>query len=127
MPAARYSPTIPLRMTKPPNPYFHFHPYGAVHFCVLAVFALLVALMVVLRRTDDIAHVRPRRRFMDRSIGWIGLGVAIFVQAVTLWPSRFDHLTSLPIQICDLVMFIAPLGLITGWRPLRALAYFWGL
>jgi hypothetical integral membrane protein (TIGR02206 family) len=105
----------------------HFEPYTATHAWVVVAFLAMVAAMVLLRRQDDIATHPPRRRFMDKSIGWIGLAAATFVQTVTLWPSRFDHWTSLPLHICDIVMFVAPLALLLGWRPLRAIAYFWGL
>ena len=57
----------------------------------------------------------------------MGLAAAIFVQVVTLWPSRFNIWTSLPLHVCDICMFVAPLSLLLGRRPLRAIAYFWGL
>ncbi len=64
---------------------------------------------------------------MDQAAGWLGLAAACFVQAVTLWPSRFSFQTSLPLHICDIVMFIAPAALVLRWRRLRSIAYFWGL
>ncbi|HSV14964.1 MAG TPA: TIGR02206 family membrane protein [Tepidisphaeraceae bacterium] len=105
----------------------HFEPYTATHACVVAAFVMLVAAMVAMRRRDDIATVPPNRRAMDYAIGYIGLAAAVFVQVVTLWPGRFDVWTSLPLHVCDICMFVAPLSLLLGWRPLRAIAYFWGL
>jgi hypothetical integral membrane protein (TIGR02206 family) len=63
----------------------------------------------------------------DRFLGWIALAAACFVQIATLWPSRFQYDTSLPLHICDLMMFIAPGALLLRWRSLRAMTYFWGL
>jgi hypothetical integral membrane protein (TIGR02206 family) len=57
----------------------------------------------------------------------MALGAACFVQISCLWPSRFDADTSLPLHICDLMMFIAPGALLLRWRWMRAMTYFWGL
>lgn len=105
----------------------HFHPYTMTHLCVVLAFALLATVMIAMRRSDGVATVPPRRRIMDKSLGWIGLGAALFVQATTLWPSRFDYRTALPLHVCDIVMFVAPAALIWRWRRFRAIAYFWGL
>jgi hypothetical integral membrane protein (TIGR02206 family) len=80
-----------------------------------------------MRRCDAVAEVQPKRRLMDKAVGWIGLAAALFVQTVTLWPSRFSVQTALPLHICDIVMFVAPAALILRWRRLRTIAYFWGL
>jgi hypothetical integral membrane protein (TIGR02206 family) len=105
----------------------HFWPYSATHLCVVLAFMLLVTAMVLMRRYEGVADVPPRRRLMDKIAGWIGLGAALFVQVATLWPSRFAVQTALPLHICDLVMFAAPLALLLRWRRLRTIAYFWGL
>jgi hypothetical integral membrane protein (TIGR02206 family) len=104
-----------------------FQPYTLTHLCVVLVFLIFVAGMVLLRRWDDVATVGPHRRFMDKSLGWIGLAGALFVQIACMWPSAFDYHTSLPLHICDLMMFVAPMALLIRQRSLRALAYFWGL
>jgi hypothetical integral membrane protein (TIGR02206 family) len=114
-------------MKKPPYWLHHFKPYTETHLCVVLAFALFVTIMILMRRCDTVADVPPRRWFMDKTVGWIGLGAALFVQAVTLWPSRFSVQTALPLHICDIVMFVAPLALLLRWRKLRIIAYFWGL
>ncbi|MFG0275878.1 MAG: TIGR02206 family membrane protein [Phycisphaerales bacterium] len=43
------------------------------------------------------------------------------------WPSNFDWARSLPLHICDLVVWLAPLALLTQWRPARTVLYFWGV
>jgi hypothetical integral membrane protein (TIGR02206 family) len=105
----------------------HFEPYTATHACVVFAFAAMVTAMVAMRRRDEVALVPPNRRAMDKAVGWVGLAAAVFVQTVTLWPSRFDVWTSLPLHVCDIVMFVAPLSLLLRWRSLRAIAYFWGI
>ncbi len=93
----------------------------------MVAFSLLVTAMIVMRRSEGVADVPPHRRLMDKIAGWIGLGAALFVQTATLWPSRFSLQISLPLHICDIVMFVAPLALLLRWRRLRTIAYFWGL
>lgn len=105
----------------------NFEPFTATHACVVFAFVAMVVAMVALRRRDEVALIPPNRRAMDYAIGWVGLGAAVFVQTVTLWPTRFDIWTSLPLHVCDIVMFTSPLSLLLGWRPLRAIGYFWGI
>jgi hypothetical integral membrane protein (TIGR02206 family) len=98
-----------------------------VHLLVVLVFGCFVIAIVSLRRCDGVATDQPRRCLLDKTIGWIALVAASLVQIVTLWPTRFDYLTSLPLHICDLGMFMAPGALLLRWRWLRDMAYFWGL
>lgn len=105
----------------------HFQPFSLTHLFVVLAFGLLVVAIVSLRRCDDVATVGPRRRLLDKTIGWIALAAACFVQIACLWPSRFEYDTALPLHICDLMMFIAPGALLLRWRSLRAMTYFWGL
>src|SRR5271155_1057025 len=104
-----------------------FQPYSLTHGCVVLGFIALAGGVIALRRSDDIQPISLRRRFMDLSIGWIGLAAACAVQFLCLRPSAFDYRSSLPLHVCDLMMLIAPAALLLRWRLLRALAYFWGL
>jgi len=105
----------------------YFKPYTMNHLYVVLAFGIFVALIVAMRRCDEVAEVHSRRRTVDKTFGWIALSAACFVQISTLWPSRFNYLTALPLHICDLGMFIAPCALLLRWRWLRDMAYFWGL
>ena len=105
----------------------NFHPYSIRHLCVVVTFGAMVSSMIAMRRNEVVADDPPKRRLMDKSLGWIGLSAAAFVQGTTLWPSRFCYQTALPLHICDTVVFVAPLALLLRWRKLRAIAYFWGL
>ena len=116
-----------MTQTKPGFWKDHFHPFTITHLCVLIVFAIFITGIVSLRKCDDVAEVPFRRRYLDKGLGWVALLAACFVQIATLWPSRFDARTSLPLHICDIGMFVSPLALILKWRPLRTISYFWGL
>lgn len=104
-----------------------FEPFSVTHACVVLVFVVLVTAMVALRRHHDVALLPASCGAMDNAVGWIGLTAAVFVQVVTLWPSRFDVLTSLPLHVCDICMFVAPASLLLGWPALRGIGYFWGI
>lgn len=111
------------------SPYWvhHFVLYGRTHLCVVLVFAAIVAVLATFRQINGIADVQPRRRIFDRTIGWVALCAALYVQAATLWPSRFDYRTALPLHICDIGMLVAPLALLLRLHSLRVITYFWGL
>jgi hypothetical integral membrane protein (TIGR02206 family) len=105
----------------------YFAPYTRTHLYVVIAFLLFIAMIVSLRRCDEVADDHSRRRLVDKTFGWIALAAACFVQISTLWPTRFNYLTALPLHICDLGMFMAPCELLLRWRWLRDMAYFWGL
>jgi hypothetical integral membrane protein (TIGR02206 family) len=50
-----------------------------------------------------------------------------WVQTFGLLPWRYEAAKALPLQVCDLMGFLAPAALVTNWRALRALLYFWGI
>lgn len=42
-------------------------------------------------------------------------------------PSRFRLDNSLPLHLCDVAGLLAPVALLTLWRPLRAVLFFWAI
>lgn len=62
-------------------------------------------------------------------LAWIWTTIAWQAMA-TVWyllPRHFDWYESLPLHLCDLAAWVAPLALLTQKRWLRSLLYFWGL
>jgi hypothetical integral membrane protein (TIGR02206 family) len=102
-----------------------FQPYSATHLAVVAGFTLATAAVVALGRRWRGDPVKQRR--LDVCLAAAGLMTWVWVQAFGLMPWRYEHHKALPLQICDLVGFLAPAALFTRWRPLRALLYFWGI
>jgi hypothetical integral membrane protein (TIGR02206 family) len=101
-----------------------FQPFSWMHAASLAGLLGLTLAAVALRRRRD-ADAPPSRW----EIAWVVFTVLLWI-AVNGWqllPGRYDPRYSLPLQICDLVSLAVPLALLTSWRPLRALLYFWGL
>lgn len=60
---------------------------------------------------------------------WIGTTSAWQAMALVwyLLPRNFDWYESLPLHLCDLAAWVAPLALLTQLRWLRSLLYFWGI
>ena len=60
-------------------------------------------------------------------IAVVCLLIWVTVKVFRVLPSRYDPSKAIPLQVCDWVGLVAPLAIWTGWRPLRAILYFWGL
>jgi len=101
-----------------------FHPFSWLHAATLAALLGVTFAAVALRRRR--APEAPPSRgekvwVLVTLLLWIG------VNGAQLLPGRFDVRSSLPVQLCDLVSLAVPLAILTSWRPLRAILYFWGL
>ncbi len=97
-----------------------FHAFSALHAATLAVLAALMLAAIVARRR------RPRPA-AERAVALGFLAAWLTTYAYLLWPPLRDLPTTLPLHLCHLAALNAPLVLLTGWRPLRAIQYFWGL
>lgn len=62
-----------------------------------------------------------------RALGWSTLGMTLFSAIGYVTYAVDEPGKYLPLQICDIAGMVAPLALLTGWRPLRAVLYFWGI
>ncbi len=70
----------------------------------------------------------PDREWRLRLL-WVWTTIAWQTMA-TVWyllPRNFDWYESLPLHLCDLAAWVAPLALLTQKRWLRTLLYFWGI
>ncbi len=97
-----------------------FAPYGWLHLvAVIGCLAVIAGLVLAGRRLDG-----PQRARLRHILGVFGLAYWL---AYNIWWNRngVDVATGLPLQICDINGVIAPLALLTLWRPLRATLYFW--
>jgi len=103
-----------------------FRPFSTTHAAVLLLFATTVTTLVVLRRRRERGHpVRAAR--LDRRLGIVAVLVWLFATFVQFFPRYYDRTSSLPLQLCDFTIIAVPLALFTGWRPARAIVYFWGI
>ena len=102
-----------------------FQPYSLTHAAVIAVFALATAAVVALARRWRDEPIKQRR--LDVCLAAAGLLTWAWVQTFGLLPWRYEAAKALPLHVCDLVGVLAPAALITRWRVLRALLYFWGI
>jgi len=101
-----------------------FQPFTVFHaLTVLACFAAMAAASGIGRRWRG---TERERRFCN---GW-AYAVLAFQTIISIYwllPANFDLNYSLPLQLCDLAAFVAPIALLTQRRELRTLLYFWGI
>ncbi|MEL7473930.1 MAG: TIGR02206 family membrane protein [Planctomycetota bacterium] len=105
-----------------------FRPFGWMHLlAVIVCGSIMVGAMTLGRRWRS----RPETVPTERRFRWI---VALMMlafqggqQSYLLLPTNFDWRVSLPLHVCDLIAWTTPIALVTQWRPLRAMLYFWGI
>jgi len=102
-----------------------FRAFSTLHAAALAVIAALVLAAIAARRRRPAAPLAPGA--IERTVALGFLGAWITTYACLLYPPLRDLPTTLPLHLCHLAALNAPLVLLTGWRPLRAIQYFWGL
>ncbi len=101
-----------------------FRPFTTFHLVVaiVCIAATIGACRVGVRRRGTAFELWFRR-------SWAGLIVLEQIVAYWWWsrPERFDPSWTLPLHLCSIVVWIAPVALLGTWRTPRALLYFWGL
>ena len=68
-----------------------------------------------------------RERWLRRA--WVGTLIPFQILSICWWmlPANYDRNLSLPLHICDLVVWIIPLAMFTSMRWAPAVVYFWGV
>src|SRR5207247_7845870 len=103
-----------------------FRPFSIVHALVLLTFAATVTGLVLTRRR--LCRIAPARAdAFDRNLGIIATVIWLFTTLVQFLPRYYDRTSSLPLHVCDFTIMAVPLALLTGWRPARAITWFWGV
>lgn len=105
-----------------------FHAFTPQHVVTLAVVVGLMAGACILGRRW-LADVRRQRWEWTFRLVWICTTI-VWQAAAVVWyllPAQFDWYESLPLHLCDLAAWVAPLALLTQKRWLRSLLYFWGI
>ena len=99
---------------------------SAMHAAVIAVTVVAVVAIVVAGRL-----IRRRGATVARRLDRCGAAVLLLtwatVVAYDLKPARRSVAQSTPLQVCDVVIVSATIGLFTRRRTARAIGYFWGL
>lgn len=116
-----------------------FHAFTLQHLATLTLFVgLMVGACWLGRRWLSEKHTgagraRPRAARPDLEwrlrLVWVWTTIA-WQSFATVWyllPRNFDWYESLPLHLCDLAAWVAPLALLTQKRWLRTLLYFWGI
>lgn len=109
-----------------------FAPFTREHLAAVAACVLAAGVVIAVGRA-----VRPPAPAFPadphtidpagRVLGALALAHWVAQQAWWNIPARFDAAQSLPLHVCDLNGLVAALALLTGYRCLTAILYFWGL
>ena len=95
--------------------------FGPVHLALLAAVLLLALGLARLCKTRP-AWRRPVR---------LALGFGIMLNEFVWWGFRYHregvHLPNLPLQLCDVTLWMAVLGCLTLWPAIVEFAYFAGI
>ncbi|MDX1376684.1 MAG: TIGR02206 family membrane protein [Burkholderiales bacterium] len=102
-----------------------FRAFSALHAIALCTIAALTLLAIALRRRRPPEPLAPGP--VERTLALAYLGAWIVTYLWLLAPGLREPASTLPLHLCHLAAANAALVLLTGWRPLRALQYFWGL
>jgi hypothetical integral membrane protein (TIGR02206 family) len=101
-----------------------FSLFGLLH---LLTAGLLIAIMLAAIILGRKWRGTEREKILRNHWAWFTI---LWQTGAVIWwllPSNFHLAVSLPLQLCDLAVWIAPLALLTQNRTLRALLFFWGL
>jgi len=105
-----------------------FEPFTLQHAVVAGCFVVAIACVAIvgrrLRRTT--AGIERERLLRRWAVGFSCI-VAVLQIVYYLLPGQFELSVSLPLQLCDLAVIVAPIALSTQARWARTLLYFWGL
>ena len=95
--------------------------FGPLHLALLAAIAAITALLAML----------CRRKLMARRATRLALGYGLAVNEIIWWIYRYSregvHLPNLPLQLCDMVVWLAVAASITLAPRIVEFAYFAGL
>lgn len=98
-------------------------PFSITHGAAVGFFLILT----VAASTWASKQTEPRLRRFERLLGTAFLVIAALYLAWWLLPRNFDLQRSLPLHICDVLSFVAPLALLFQRRSLTTIIVFWGL
>lgn len=103
---------------------FQFTSFGPLHVTTVVLLLLLMVGAIWLGRIwrQTRRERRLRHAWIGLTFAWQGIAVVWY-----LWPSHFDLVESLPLHMCDMAAWIAPVALLTQKRLLRTLLFFWGI
>ncbi|MBS0191541.1 MAG: TIGR02206 family membrane protein [Phycisphaerales bacterium] len=100
-----------------------FSPFTVSHAIVLVLFSVCTGLICssLASRSD------PVRRRAEIALGGIFLAISSAYGVWWLLPGNLDISRSLPLHVCDILSFIAPLALLTRNRRMTHIVLFCGL
>ena len=102
-----------------------FSPFTSAHGGALLCIAVVITLAVAYGRKRFVPRSAHALSGFESTLAYAN--VAVWLAAHGWWqlPTRFDAVTTLPLQMCHITSLIASAVLLTQHRTLRAILYFW--
>ncbi len=107
-----------------PNVVFTFAVHRPGHLAAVAFLVIATWACCWWGRRLRARGTEPKFR---RALGWTMLAATLFTVVGYGAYALEEPGKYLPLQICDIVGLIAPVAVLTGYRPLLAILYFWGI
>ena len=108
----------------------HFEPFGTFHGVTLLACVVSIALVCWIGRTLrglDQRSGGARERTFIVGVAVLMFGFQAFATGWRLLPSQFSIDESLPLHLCRVGGWVAPIALLTGGARSRSILFFWGL
>jgi len=101
-----------------------FRPFSVQHLVTLGVCGLAGWALIGAGRAW-----KGTEKEMHLGLVWGGFSVCANLWSWVYWtlPPVWNIRMSLPIQLCDFACLAAPLALITRWRIIRSMLFYWGI
>lgn len=98
-----------------------FVPFTAMHGITVAICLALIAALAMLGRALRETRSEPHLRHAIAAFA-----IVFWIVYNTWWNwGGLDLYSGLPLHFCDVLGLLAPIALLTLYRPLRATLYFW--
>jgi hypothetical integral membrane protein (TIGR02206 family) len=108
------SPVLALQLER-------FQAFSWMHGLTLLGWTLLIAALVIVGRR---LRQRHHETAFAQSLAWVCLalwGVQLWYYLFIVW----DPFVSIPLHFCDVAALVGPIAILTRYRPLRNILYFW--
>jgi hypothetical integral membrane protein (TIGR02206 family) len=100
-----------------------FHPFHTQHLITLGLIAILCILIILTAKNAAAA----KHKVLGRLLGVVLLGYAVCIYAQQAIEKALSWQDSLPLELCNLVLFLCLISLFRPNQWTTEIAYFWGL
>jgi hypothetical integral membrane protein (TIGR02206 family) len=101
-----------------------FRPWSLSHWCVIVGTVVISVSLAAVRRRSRASAAAKR---LDLCLGGLGVAAWIAVQTLQISLAQNPVRNALPLHVSDLTSLAVPIALLTQWRWMKAMVYYWGI